>query len=44
MQYERKYHLADPNNLWMFGAVSPNKDGDLGVGALYVEILKLLIL
>jgi hypothetical protein len=37
MRYERKYHLADPNNPWMFGAVSPNKDGDLGVGALYVD-------
>jgi hypothetical protein len=37
LRYERKYHLADSNTFWVFGAVSPNNQGDLGVGALYVD-------
>jgi hypothetical protein len=37
MRYERKYHLADTVNPWLFGAVSPSNQGDLGVGAFYVD-------
>ncbi len=37
MRYERKYHLADPNTSWVFGAASSNSQGGLGVGALYVD-------
>jgi hypothetical protein len=37
MRYERKYHLADPDTSWVFGAASPNRQGGLGVGALYVD-------
>jgi hypothetical protein len=35
--YERRYHLADPNNFWIYGAASPSKAGDLGVSAFYVD-------
>jgi hypothetical protein len=37
LRYERKYHLADANTFWVYGAVSPNDQGDLGIGALYVD-------
>lgn len=37
MRYERKYHLADQSTPWMFGAVSPDEQGFLGVGAFYVD-------
>lgn len=37
MSYERKYHIADQNTSWAFGSAFPNKQGDLGVGAFYVN-------
>jgi hypothetical protein len=37
MRYERKYHLAHQNIPFVFGSVSPNNQGNLGVGIFYID-------